>query len=91
MDNVTRIPASECLTCHYKMDATQPAFDEGATPKKGDVSICAKCDTMTQFDEKFNMVALTPEELKELKAQYPDLWNELMRVQRYIHAKAKRN
>jgi len=91
MNDATRIPQSECPTCHYKMDATTAVFEK-ATPKKGDISVCMKCGTVTQFDEKLRMVALTSKEVDEIKEKYPALYIQIRQIQREIAKKfAKRN
>jgi hypothetical protein len=73
------------------MDACQPAFGEAAKPKPWDLSVCAKCGTVTRFDQNFNMVALTPEQLQEVMDKSPSNYSQLMTVQRFINAKNKSN
>lgn len=85
------IPHSECLTCHYKLEATFSPFDGRKTPIKDDLSVCAKCGTVTKFDGNLNLVALTAIELLELKNKYPDTYKELRRAQSAINSMIKEN
>ena len=84
------IPESICLTCHYKMDSTSGAFED-VKPRKGDLAVCMKCGTPSQFDEELNMVALTPQELEELRRKEPLSWGQLRKVQAAIDSFNKRN
>lgn len=85
------ISPRECLTCHYKLEATFSPFAGRQTPIKDDLSICAKCGTVTKFDDRLNLVALTANELRELKLKQPDTYHQLRRVQRAIQEIVKEN
>lgn len=64
---------------------------ESVLPKKGDLSVCAKCGTITQFDEKLNMVALEAHELEEIRQEDSELSAQLGKVQRAIQSTVKNN
>lgn len=84
------IPKHECLICHYVMDSTTGAFEDGL-PNKGDLSVCDNCGTVTQFDDNLNMVPLTEEEIEELKEKWPTEYTQMRRVQKVIHQTNKQN
>lgn len=93
MKDYTTIPDHTCLTCHYKMDTTSSAFRGGGrqVPVKDDLSVCLRCGTVTKFDARLNSVALTEGELKELRGTHPDLYLQLIKVQKVIQAMTKQN
>ena len=92
MKDSTVIPISECLTCHYKMDRTVPAYNSGRRiPIKGDLCVCAKCATPSQFDDKLNMVPLTERDLEELKRDELESYTALRKLQIVINERNKTN
>lgn len=90
MEKRNEIPESECLTCHYRMDSTFCTQGDHKAAKD-DLSVCLKCGTVTKFDDSYNLVALTEEELRELEEKWPDTYRELRRVQRAINSMIKEN
>jgi hypothetical protein len=84
------IPDHECQTCHYRMDSTSGAFED-AQPRKGDLTVCLKCGTPSQFDEKLNMIPLTVEELDKIHREDRNAYLQLRKAQAAIDKMNKKN
>lgn len=55
-----------CPSCDANNDGTTGVTDIDAKPTPGDLSVCAYCHTMLQFDENLQSQILTPEEYVDL-------------------------
>lgn len=75
------VPDSNCPECGNHLDAVT-AVSEDASPKPGDLSICAYCGCMLQFDKDLLVEPISEEALKEAPKE---LWEaQEMILQRSI-------
>lgn len=75
---------SKCNSCGYEFDTHSCLDNPRLTPRKGDFSICFKCTSICQFDEKLNLVRLTDEELNEFKEEDEEVYNTLIKTIKII-------
>lgn len=73
---------SSCPGCQQTLNATGDPKGRGA-PRPRDVSVCAGCGTILQFDSKLRLTAMTPLQLEQLPPrsaaelqEMKDLWRE---------------
>lgn len=68
----TNIPRFTCWKCGYQMEATTPTHEKGATPQKGDVSMCFNCGTLGIFEKDLTVRKPSQSELLEIDS-IPDV------------------
>jgi rubredoxin len=82
--NGTRLKSTSCPTCGYEMDAATPTPSSGnVRPRSGDISLCAKCGEVLQFDA--NIIPRVPT-LSEMVTWPEDVNAEVLHVQRVIRS-----
>lgn len=60
-------------------------------PREGDLSICLKCGTITQFDAELKMVKVQEGVLEALKMEDPGAYLKLRLAQEQINKMNKKN
>lgn len=65
---VTRRDVGPCLSCGAKMDAHTDAYNEGASPKPGDVTVCTYCATPMLYGDALQLAPVPAEVARD-----PDL------------------
>jgi DNA-directed RNA polymerase subunit RPC12/RpoP len=79
--------ASVCPHCGYKMNASTTAdIDCDAKPEPGDVSLCAECGAINQFDDNLRVIAMPREKQKEVLDS--EIGDTIRRAQLFIAGKA---
>lgn len=58
--------ANICPGCGENCDGTTAVADDDRKPEPGDLSVCAYCHTLLQFDENLRSQILTAEEYVDL-------------------------
>lgn len=73
---------SKCPGCRQTLNATGDPKGRGA-PRPGDVSVCAGCGTILQFDSRLRLTAMTPQQIEQLPPrsaaeliEMKELWRE---------------
>jgi len=91
MQNATKIPVHECLTCGHKLTAATSVSRGKRKPEKGDFGICIECGKPSQFDENLNMKPLTQEQLLHLRRENYEIWLKISTAQAFINERNKAN
>jgi hypothetical protein len=82
--NVIRQPEWSCRRCGYRMDMVESPLERGASPRKGDLTICFNCTALYErtADEKWR--AMTDEEVAKLEPRVKAQLKELRRAIRAV-------
>jgi hypothetical protein len=83
MSDGTILEPSVCPACGYEFDCATDAYSEHR-PQHGDLSVCAKCGALGQFERAGTIRPVTAKELANL---HPDTAIELKRLQTLIREK----
>jgi len=75
----TDLPSDNCPVCGYRVDAASTW--QQASPSPGDLSVCIACASISRFDDRLRLRAMTQREIFDL---HPDNRDELLLVQRGI-------
>lgn len=59
-----------CPRCGTTLDTASCPADDGRVPQPGDLTICAKCETIMVFNDKGFLRNPTDKELEEINAEY---------------------
>lgn len=65
-DESPEIPEQRCWFCFYLMDRAGDAYEKGASPKPGDVSLCINCGAPGFFDETLQIIPPDENQLADL-------------------------
>jgi NAD-dependent SIR2 family protein deacetylase len=74
---------THCKTCEHILDANE-ALDGDRQPKEKDISVCAYCGTISEFDADLNLRALSDEECQELRKNDREIWQDVLAIQGMI-------
>lgn len=72
----------KCLNCGHELDAHQAVGGGEHTPQENDISICAYCGGIGQYDSEINLKPFTDKEWEELKAEDPDIYAMLQSLKK---------
>lgn len=78
-----RMPEAHCPTCDEKLDAVT-SIDADGMPERGDISLCAYCGEILEFDDNMQLIVIT-EEAWEITPQHTK--NEIIKVQQIVRSK----
>ena len=81
-----RLPDSKCPTCGYTLDAATAADGSKDRPRKGDISICARCGEALIFGNDMTLHEMTADELAKLSLECTE---ELFKAQKFIRDRKK--
>lgn len=77
--------AIKCPVCKKELDSHSPVGGGPPGPQKGDISICACCGMLLEYDTNESFIAMRPETLVEVKKD-PVTWKNIVRAQKFINA-----
>ena len=69
----------ECKSCKKDLDA-HSGIDTDRSPEPGDLSVCAYCGAISEFDEGLNLKPLSDEELLVIAAEDRESFDTLMKA-----------
>lgn len=72
--------SNPCPECGESLDGVTPATDDDRPPEPGDLSVCAYCGVMLQFDADLKSQPLTAEEFVELPVEVREQLKGAVRV-----------
>jgi hypothetical protein len=67
------LPESRCPNCGHLIDAASPTPGDEGRPQPGDIAVCIQCRHVALFDEAMRLRPPTPDELKEIAAENPEV------------------
>jgi hypothetical protein len=79
---LTQLPPSRCPFCDALLDGASSLG--GWHPEPGDLSVCIICASILRFDAALHVEPVTPDALRALEAQEPDLIAKLRAYQRVV-------
>ena len=77
----TLITKSNCPECNTELNAATGIGHE-YTPSKDDITVCAECGEILQFNEDLSLRSIDDGVLDELKAQDENAWGQLIYASR---------
>lgn len=77
-------PNSTCPTCTKTLDAFTSADLDDARPKPSDVSVCAYCGELLEYQSDLTLQKLTAEKQRQLYKEDSRAFFRLVRAQRYV-------
>jgi hypothetical protein len=80
----TRVPATVCPGCGYKLDAASSMDGGDHTPQPGSPTLCLKCGELLIFDESLKPRSPSAAELIELQCN--PVWRDVQRHRRALLA-----
>jgi hypothetical protein len=83
-----RTKKAHCKKCLKVLDAHSGI--ETLMPKKGDISICAYCAHICEYDEDLNLRPLNERELNNLKKQ-KEVWVQITKIRTIIKNRISNN
>lgn len=87
-----RITPSPCPHCGHVMDAAFAPDDDEASPKEGNITICAECTELLQFGPDLKLEKLPDEVLKDIQENQPEDYQRLKQIRMaLIMTKGKSN
>lgn len=66
------------------VDAASSVTDETATPREGDIAVCAYCGNFNQYNEDLSLRTMERETLNEIRASNPDAYSCMKKLQYII-------
>lgn len=77
-----KMPEDYCPTCNERLDGVT-SLDANGMPDVGDISLCAYCGELLEFDEDMKLVLLTEEQWDELPQHSK---NEMIKIQELVRS-----
>jgi hypothetical protein len=84
----SRVPATHCPECGYRMDGATAADQENAMPAPGDVSVCLNCGQLLTFEDAMTLRKPKREEIGELMRNRNN-WAIIEKAQTYIRLRGR--
>lgn len=73
-----RLDQGICRNCNYTLD-TATSMNR-SSPKVGDISVCANCQTISVYTDNLDIRPMTNGEIGRLKVDAPDVYAHLKNV-----------
>lgn len=85
----TRPTKMNCYNCNALVDAHTEVDETGSVPKNGDISICFYCGALAEFMDT-KLIPLSAEKRANLILEEPELWQDILELQKQIKEARKR-
>ena len=80
----------KCTTCYYETEL-EKISGPGAKPGPGDTCVCQKCGSVSYFNDKLEIVAMSDEQIIWFRENKPMEWSYLKHEMELVRRKAEMN